>query len=355
MFLDINEIETIQLDHSSRCNLACPQCARNVDGGKKINPHMNIGDLSVEDYEIILEPFDCSKITIFHCGNFGDCLASPTFDDTFDYCVSKGVKAIKIITNGSLRSKKWWANLPKRAKNSNLLVAFSIDGLEDTNHLYRVNSNFKKIIENAQSFINAGGIARWDYLEFEHNYHQIQQAEELSKTLGFKYFNIKYTSRFAERNQKSIENKKNEKVQDRKTNPNQKDIEKISSKHDSFYDYAMSTKISCKYKKQNAVFIDMNMCLWPCTWHGAPKHLSPDNIQRKDFEYIFSLFGKDFNDLRKHGWSILKHDFFKSYLENSWNNPDENFKRLYTCGRTCGTEFEYSSAYGKNTNKKRLK
>jgi len=355
MFLELYDIETIQLDHSSRCNLACPQCARNIDGGKLLNPEMNIADLSVSDYEIILQPFDCSKITIFHCGNFGDCLASPTFDETFDYCVWKGVKAIKIVTNGSLRSKTWWSNLPARAGNTKLIVVFSIDGLEDTNHLYRVNSNYKKIIENARAFIQGGGIARWDFIEFEHNYHQIDQAEQLSKELGFTYFNVKYTSRFAERNQLEIENKKNNKIQDRTTNPNKKDIEKISEKYNTFYDYAMSTEITCKYKNNNTVFIDMNMCLWPCTWHGAPKHLSLDNVQRKDFEYIFSLYGRNFNNLRIHGWSVLETEFFTKYLENSWKNSDDKFRRLYTCGRTCGCEFEYSSAYGKNTNKKRLK
>lgn len=355
MFLDINEIQTIQLDHSSRCNLSCPQCARNINGGKQVNPEMNIGDLSVEDYKIILEPFDCSKITIFHCGNFGDCLASPTFDETFDYCVSEGVGRIVIVTNGSLRSKKWWRELPKRAGNTRLLVTFSIDGLEDTNHLYRVNSNFNKIMENAQEYIKSGGSARWDFIEFEHNYHEIDRAERLSKELGFDYFNVKYTARFAERNKNTIQNKKDKEVKDRKDNPNQKDIQKITSEYKDFNDYAMRTPISCKYKKQKTIFIDMNMCLWPCCWHGAPKHLDLNNIQRQGFEHIFQMYGRDFNSLRKHGWKVLEHDFFKNYLEMSWSKPDSKFKRLYTCGRTCGTDFEYSSGYGKNSNVKRLK
>ena len=34
-------------------------------------------------------------------------------------------------------------------------VDFNIDGLEDTNHLYRRNTDFNKIINNAQAFIGA--------------------------------------------------------------------------------------------------------------------------------------------------------------------------------------------------------
>ena len=56
-------------------------------------------------------------------------------------------------------------------------VIFAIDGLEDTNHLYRVNTNFNKIMENAKAFINAGGIARWDFIAFAHNEHQIEEAK----------------------------------------------------------------------------------------------------------------------------------------------------------------------------------
>jgi hypothetical protein len=44
--------------------------------------------------------------------------------------------------------------------------------LEDTNHLYRENVEWKKIMENARAFISAGGTAHWDMLIFDHNKHQ---------------------------------------------------------------------------------------------------------------------------------------------------------------------------------------
>ena len=44
----------------------------------------------------------------------------------------------------------------------------------------------------------------------------------------------------------------------------------------------------------------------------------------------------------------------KTYLDNSWNAQTDKFKRIYTCGRTCGEKFEFSSGHGKNKNDKEL-
>lgn len=350
MYLSIDKIKKIQLDHTSRCNCSCPQCAR-MASPTELNPRMPVVDLSLDDYKILLSPFDTAQLldlTLFHCGNFGDALASPTFDETFDYCLSKGVGKIIIATNGSIRSPQWWSALAKKARNK-LIVIFSVDGLEDTNHLYRVGANFNKIIENAKAFIAAGGRARWAFIEFEHNYHQISQAHALSKELGFEKFQVKYTARFAEQNNDKIETKKGNIVKDRQHNHNVQDKVSIINKYGSFNEYVKNTLIRCKFQAEQAMFVDMEMKLWPCCWFGAPQYLSNDNPQKKDFEYLNTKFGPDFNDLRKHGWKVLTHEFFNSHLETTWNSPSATAPRIYTCGRTCGQQFEYSSGYGKNS------
>src|SRR6056300_74404 len=106
MYLDINDIKKIQIDHTSRCNCMCPQCARVVDG-KTVNPSMPIADLTLDDYKILLEPFEDNKITLFHCGNYGDALVSPTWDETYDYSLTRA-KKVRIATNGSMRTPEWW-------------------------------------------------------------------------------------------------------------------------------------------------------------------------------------------------------------------------------------------------------
>jgi ubiquinone/menaquinone biosynthesis C-methylase UbiE len=47
-----------------------------------------------------------------------------------------------------------------------------------------------------KAFIAAGGRARWDFLIFEHNQHQVEEAEALATKWGFEKFVAKKTGRF---------------------------------------------------------------------------------------------------------------------------------------------------------------
>lgn len=347
MYLGLADIKSIQLDHTSRCNLMCPQCARVF--GSNINPSMPIKDLTVSDYELIFEPFKGKNINILHCGNYGDVIASPTFNDTLEWCNNNGFHDIMIITNGSARSQDWWRDLALRGVN----VVFSIDGLKDTSPIYRVNSNFDKVIENVSAFTSAGGNARWDYLVFEHNFHQVEEAMALAKSLGVKKFNVKNTTRFVtpEGHKNIVVTKKSEIITDRKDNIAVKNFTNIVKSYGSFDEYVYNTEISCKYQREQRIYIDFETRLWPCCWVGAPIFFHARNQQVKDIQKILDKFGSDFNRLDKHGWDVLNHEFFESYLEQSWNDPS---KRIYTCGRTCGGLYEFSSGYGKNAEIKEL-
>ena len=55
---------------------------------------------------------------------------------------------ITVHTNGGIRPPKWWSDLAKTYNN--LSVVFSIDGLEDTNHIYRRKVVWGRVMENAQ-------------------------------------------------------------------------------------------------------------------------------------------------------------------------------------------------------------
>lgn len=350
-YTDPTQIETLQLDHTSRCNLTCPQCARMWDKGI-VNSAMPIADLTIDDYKILLEPFEDNKLEIFHCGNFGDVIASPTFDETYDYSVQRA-RRVKIATNGSARKTEWWRDLAQKGGKKNLVI-FAFDGLEDTNHLYRIGANWNKAIKNAQSYIDAGGRAEWNFIEFKHNYHQIEEARKMAEDMGFARFNVKYTARFAEEELSKLVTKKGSVIEDR-VDKNQKAMRKIKKEYKSFEEYTRNTDIECKFKKTNHFFVDMEMRAWPCCWFGAPKYLQHKNPQTDDFQHFFNLYGEDFNDMRKQGWDVLKHEFFAEYLERSWESPNKKFKRLYTCGRTCGKKFEFSSGYGDNFNPTDLK
>lgn len=94
---------------------------------------------------------------------------------------------IEVVTNGSLRTPRWWRELAQK-NYANLRVMFSIDGLADTNHLYRVGLDYDTIMENVQAFISAGGHAIWKFILFKHNEHQLDRVLELSRDMGFEEF-----------------------------------------------------------------------------------------------------------------------------------------------------------------------
>lgn len=189
-----SQIFTLQLEITSHCNAACPHCPRTN----------SLGELNVVpehwDSEKILKNLELDKLTsLTHViieGDNGDPLMHPNIDRIVKAFVDHPANPhIFLYTNGSIRNNAWWSTFIKSDK---LSVIFSIDGLADTNSIYRINTNFDKIISNASSYINAGGKLFWKFIVFEHNQHQMDQAIQLSKELGFTkiFFRLPIKSRF---------------------------------------------------------------------------------------------------------------------------------------------------------------
>ncbi len=357
-FLDINQVKKIHIEHTSKCNLLCPQCARVFDG--KVAPSLELDELTVDDYKsLFTEEFVPQIDKVWWCGNFGDPIASNTFMDSAKFLKSAGIPHLEINTNGSARSKDWWQELAGVIDR----CVFSIDGLKDTNHVYRVNSNWDKIIENVKSYIDAGGTAHWDYLIFDHNVDQLAEAKNLATDLGFQSMSFKNTSRFVTTDKikqafTQVKTKKKNYSISSENNPNKTRYEQIVDEYGSFENYVDVTDISCKYKNNKVMYIDYKFKVWPCCWLGAPTYFHGDkNIQKKQIRKLESRFEKDFNSLRKHDLkTIFNHDWFANSLADSWNNTmaDEKNPKLFTCGRTCGTSFEFSSVGNSNETSFRL-
>ena len=75
------QIDEYQIEITSLCNAACPQCPRN-NNGDGINPYMPLVSLS---RDVINQAFSaelCQRIRqIFFCGSYGDPIAHPNFLD----------------------------------------------------------------------------------------------------------------------------------------------------------------------------------------------------------------------------------------------------------------------------------
>lgn len=334
-WIEKNNIVAFNIEHTSYCNLLCPQCARVVNG--KPNPNVHKNSMTLQDYMRIFSPKFCKQIEhIFFCGNYGDPLADAYFLDCVKYLKINDIR-LTIYTNGSLRSRNWWVELTYILGKDDKVI-FAIDGLEDTNHLYRQNANFKTIMRNVSAFIGHGGKARWDYLVFKHNDHQVEEAKQLAKDMGFYSFNEKITQRYiADKNYRS--------------DKGHGKFGQIIEKYGTWENYIDNTEITCKYQRDKIMYIDFDLNLWPCCWVGAPLFFYGDeNIQRNQIIELLKKYGKGFNSLRNHTIDeILDHPFYKHDLVDSWNKTMKTGK-LMTCGRTCGTEYKFSS--GDKQNKK---
>lgn len=187
--------KVLHLEPTDVCNLACPLCARETD--TNFTQHKQ-NHLTVEQvYSAVGHEFIQNLDKMFMCGNYGDPAAGQHTVRIYEYFRSiNPTITLGMNTNGSLRTTNYWQELGEDILNQPLdYVVFSIDGLADTNHIYRRGAVWDKIVENAEAFIKAGGSAHWDMLVYQHNQHQVESAEQLAKSLGFKWFRAKVSKR----------------------------------------------------------------------------------------------------------------------------------------------------------------
>ena len=183
----LNTVKWLHVELSSRCNAWCPSCPRNIDGFKLIDGLVE-QDLPLLRLQEIISTLP-SLQSVQLCGSFGDPMAAKNITEVLDFLISKNL-SIRIHTNGSLKTVEWWSTLGSKIKDTEHLIFFALDGLEDTHEIYRQGTNYNKIINNAKSFISTGGKAVWQFIPFSHNEHQIREAFILSKKLKFYDFRI---------------------------------------------------------------------------------------------------------------------------------------------------------------------
>ena len=327
-YINIGNLNTINAELSNYCNSACPMCPR---FDLNLNLIKDITNNAHTTLKIIIDkigPDVLSKINHFYsCGVLGDGAMNPECYEIYEYVKSCGAKATALYTNGGLRNTEFWKSLA----TTQTQVIFAIDGLEDTNHLYRRNVKWGKLIENVEAFINAGGHATWDYLKFKHNQNQIEQAELLSKKLGFKKFRLKETTRWddfdsegnwVERDHIKLDNYKLEKIE-RDTEASGHNVTQKTKVKESF----TKAKINCwsYHKNKSEIYIAANGDVSPCCWLGDLRLHEAKNIIT------------DYNAINLNHCSldeILNGHFFTELAKGI--RGVENAYRLQTCYHTCG-------------------
>lgn len=245
-----NDFKTkiLHLEPTTDCNIKCPQCNRTI-GEPYYNEQHDRSELTLTKVkEMFSQSFIKNLDKMFMCGNFGEPAAAKDCLDIFYYFkeVNPNI-TLGMNTNGSLRTKDWWQELAEIFSGPLDYVVWSIDGLENTNHIYRVNAVWDKIIENSQAFISAGGSAHWDMLIFDYNEHQVDQAESLARELGFSWFRAKVSKRFDYAPVEFLQPPKSW------SKPN---VSKVD-------------KIECMALKEQSLYVAANGKILPCCWFGA--------------------------------------------------------------------------------------
>lgn len=188
------EIRVVHLEPTDVCQLACPQCARETDPAfdKHRKHHLTVDQIAKHLTEDVISGLD----KMFMCGDYGDPAAGQHTLDIYRHFrkINPGI-TLGMNTNGGLQTTFWWYELAKILSKETDYVVFSIDGLEDTNHVYRKNINWPKLMANVESFIAAGGRAHWDMLVYRHNQHQVDACAKLAKDMGFQWFRAKVSRR----------------------------------------------------------------------------------------------------------------------------------------------------------------
>lgn len=268
------EIRVLHLEPTDVCQAACTSCARETDPAfdKNIRHHLTIEQIMQHVAITDIQHLD----KMFMCGNYGDPAAGKHTLEIYQWFrdINPGI-VLGMNTNGAIQTSTWWQTLGKILQGHQDYVVFSIDGLEDTNHIYRRDVVWRKLIENVRAYISTGANAHWDMLVYRHNEHQIDACQQLAKELGFRWFRTKISRR-------DLRAELEFPVKWQRTTIKSRDI-------------------SCHALNEKSAYVDARGNFWPCCWIGS----TVDN-------------------------NVIDIDI----LQQSWVSPNPHAICVRTCGQT---------------------
>lgn len=337
-----NQLKSLHIELSTRCQASCPMCGRNNHGGLP-NPNLKLTDMSFDLFKTIVNKEVLVQIKHYcFCGNFGDPIINDDLINICNYLKTNSPDCnVHIHTNGGARNDAWWKNL-KDNLPKNHCVFFAIDGLEDTHHLYRIGTTYEKVTQNAKTFIDAGGTSEWVFIKFKHNEHQVEEARDRSKKLGFSRFTVKNTIRFIGENKFSVVNKDGVHQYNLEPPSDNKVVLVDISGIKKFRDDYKNATIDCYAKKHFEVYIDAHGKMFPCCFIAqAPysnpndRHLVADLKQKMKDQYkdlVDDLGGEDNIDLSKVTIKeIIEDQKYQSVWSKYWGE-----EKLIICAKSCG-------------------
>ena len=351
-----DQITRIQIELSNYCNAYCPQCVRvdYLDDGfaakfasETVYPMtINSSHIDVERYKLMFTNDTWHSLrSVHYCGNYDEPTMHPHMIELARHTLKHTRAVVTVSTNGGTRTPQWWQQLGQLSSEHphRLEVMWGIDGLEDTNHIYRKGVEWQRLQKNVQAYHSAGGNSIWQWIEFAHNQHQTQWVRDNYKNQGFNSLKIIETLRKNQpdrqqlqqtiKNNTNLNAKKREKIEnlinDTIKLPQKKKITELNQKNTEIPKKIPS--INCKAcdprsSIQRGIYIDAQGYLTPCCWMGtdyAKREASRtfmqghDPMQHNIYEYDSIA-------------DALKSSYFQR-LQNTW--PTQSYK---LCVDHCG-------------------
>jgi len=328
-----SKIKFIDIEPTSFCNAKCPHCLRESrDGDYSFFKQVYLTEKFFEN-NFSKEIASSAEIVSFS-GNIGEPAMNKDLPNIVKWFRKYNPNIfIEIYTNGSVQKPEWWYNLGKIiGKNGN--VIFAIDGLEDTNHIYRIGVKWHKLIKNAKEFIKSKSPATWQFIPFKHNEHQVADAEQISKLMGFEHFKIKVSHRqLLSQPQNSL----TQVLPATKTEFVHKGEPLDFNDMDKTENYLNSVNIKCYAVETGNIYVSADGLVYPCC-HTASLFLLEDKLLPLEYDWIkqakqkinkteISLYNKTLEE-------IINSRTFNT-IRNSWNLKMNQGKNPI-CAAICG-------------------
>ena len=330
--ISLRNIKHLHMEFSSLCNARCPQCPRNLFGYP-----FNMGyvetNLTLELVKKSFSPLFISQLRmILVNGNFGDFTSNLESLEILQYFKSCNANLqIEISTNGSARSAQFWSEL---GKLTNTEVHFCLDGLQDTHHLYRQDTDFNKILQNAKSYMDGGGTAIWKMIKFDHNAHQIDDCRKMSVDLNFKKFDLVDHGR----NTGPVFNRDgtlSHVMGDWRGDTVIENIITDKSNHNKEFhikSHVVGTTHSCITKNEKSIYISAEGKVYPCCFFGFSPQTYDKGWNGKMNRQIKPLLEK--NSLHEYDLETCIVWFGK--VESAWTKDSYEEGAIMTCDIMCG-------------------
>jgi MoaA/NifB/PqqE/SkfB family radical SAM enzyme len=172
--------EIVNIETTYRCPLQCPFCQRQ-DPDPRTNERISKStDISFSNYKKLVQ----FASNFSFCGQISDPIYHANFLELLKETQKYPSKKFFISTTGTRKKIEWWKEAFSYS-GQNIRWIFGLDGTDqETANIYRVNTKFDEVLEVMKLGASMGCIVRWQFIVFQHNEHQIEEAKKIAKEIG---------------------------------------------------------------------------------------------------------------------------------------------------------------------------